>query len=378
MQVAHKYSLLTILSFSQFALSLVACGGESRDALEGSGGLGGAPFLASASGGSVPTLGQGSGGLLANPPEVPVCETASSPTGSTPAAYYGPLRIRDGKVVSARNCQPVQLQGLSFFWSNSGWGQEYWWSKEHVTDFVQNWKVELLRAAMGVDDQGGLLSDENNKWRLMAVVDAAIEQGIYVIIDFHSHHAHEHTDVAKSFFREMAEKYGAYDNVLFEIYNEPLDSTSWETIKAYANEVIPVIREHSNNLIIVGTRQWSQRVDEAADSPLTFDNVAYTYHFYVSQHGSDVMGYAKKALEKRLPLFVTEWGFWGPTSGGDTGISGDAWMSFLDENSISSAAWAISTKDEPASLFYGDSSSLRDAGAFIQPRILLHANAAPY
>ena len=43
----------------------------------------------------------------------------------------------------------------------------------------------------------------------------------------------------------------------------------------------PVIRSHAKNaIIIVGTPNWSQYVDEAADSPLTgYSNIMYALHF---------------------------------------------------------------------------------------------------
>ena len=42
---------------------------------------------------------------------------------------------------------------------------------------------------------------------------------------------------AKEFFAEMAEKYADYNNVLYEICNEPNGGTSWSDIKSYAEAV---------------------------------------------------------------------------------------------------------------------------------------------
>ena len=42
-----------------------------------------------------------------------------------------------------------------------------------------------------------------------------------------------------------------------------------------------VIQNDSDAIIIVGTPTWSQDVDKAAASPLSYDNAMYALHFYV-------------------------------------------------------------------------------------------------
>ena len=71
---------------------------------------------------------------------------------------------------------------------------------------------------MGVEDSGGYLDDKNsNLNRIKTIIDAAIKEGVYVIIDWHSHHAEDYTDEAVAFFKDMATLYGSYDNVIYEI-----------------------------------------------------------------------------------------------------------------------------------------------------------------
>lgn len=105
-----------------------------------------------------------------------------------------------------------------------------------------------------------------------------------VIIDWHDHNAEDHEEEAAEFFRKAAQKYGNVPNVIFEIYNEPIRQNWSETIKPYHERIVSVIREHSSNLIVLGTRTWSQDVDEAAEDPVHGENLAYTIHFYANTH----------------------------------------------------------------------------------------------
>ena len=59
---------------------------------------------------------------------------------------------------------------------------------------------------MGIEDPGGYIDNkQSNKERLQTVVNSAIDEGIYVIIDWHSHNAEDHLEEAKIFFQEMAQ-----------------------------------------------------------------------------------------------------------------------------------------------------------------------------
>jgi hypothetical protein len=269
---------------------------------------------------------------------------SSASYGVTPA---GPLSVSGNKIVNS-NGDPVSFAGMSFFWSNDGWGGMDYYNVDCVNWLVSDWEVTIVRAAMGVEDSGGYIdSPTNNKNRLITVVDAAIAAGIYVIIDWHSHHAENNQSAAISFFQEMATTYGGYDNVIYEIYNEPWGSKSWSgTVKPYSEAVIAAIRAiDSDNLIIVGSPEWSQRVDLCASDPITgYSNLAYTVHFYPDMgHTQWLRDRCTAAMNSGIALMATEWG------DGSPGSEIDTWMAYLASNGISHMNWAVNDKNESLS-----------------------------
>jgi hypothetical protein len=268
---------------------------------------------------------------------------------ATAQGTVAPLSTHDNKVLIGG--QPGSVSGSSFFWSNAGWGGERFYNAQAVAWLKRDWNAGIVRAAMGVDAPGGYLTDASNRQRVVTLVDAAIANDMYVIIDWHSHHAEQYRAQAVAFFQDMARMYGHRDNVIYEIYNEPLDVSWADTVKPYAEAVIGAIREiDPDNLIVVGTPHWSQDVDVAAADPITgYANIAYALHFYAGTHGQALQNKAQVALDKGVPLFVTEWGT--VSANGDGAVAeGEtaAWMAFLKANHISNVNWSITDKAEGA------------------------------
>ncbi len=262
---------------------------------------------------------------------------------------HGLLEVNGNKIVN-KNDEPVSLAGNSFFWSNDGWGGEKYYRSEVVSWLKDDWNTTIVRASMGVEDPGGYLDNKTaNKDRVKIIVEAAIDQGIYVVIDWHSHHAEDHLDEAIIFFEEIASLYGDYDNVIYEIYNEPLDISWSETIKPYAISVISAIRAiDPDNLIVVGTPEWSQRIDLAAADPIIeFSNIAYTLHFYTVYHHQWLRDRASEALDDGIAIFVSEWG-----SIGYSLVDPEAndWMTWCFTNKIIHCNWAVNDKEEEWSI----------------------------
>jgi len=243
--------------------------------------------------------------------------------------------------------------GNSFFWSNTGWGAEKYYNADVVKWLKEDWNSKIVRAAMGVEDNGGYLTDPSgNIARVKAVVDAAIAEDIYVIIDWHSHNAEKYPNEAVSFFQQMAQTYGKSNNVIYEIYNEPIGANWSNDIKPYAETVIAAIREiDPDNVIVVGTPFYSQNVDAAAADPITgYDNIAYTLHFYSGSHAQELRNKALAALNAGIPLFVTEWG--SVNANGDGGVDAaetNNWINFMKEHKLTHLNWSVHDKQEGAS-----------------------------
>lgn len=285
----------------------------------------------------------------------------ASPKDTTPVAQHGQLSV-SGRHIVDQHGEITSLAGPSFFWSNTGWGQERFYTKGAVETFATDWNAGIIRVAMGAQGSGNYLEDEaGNIDRIVTVINAAIQHDLYVIIDWHSHRAEQDIEDAKLFFTAIAEAYGETPNIIYEIYNEPLDTANWATtVKPYAEDLIRTIRAvDPDNLIIVGTPSWDQDVDVAADNPITGQsNILYALHFYAASHKSDLRKKAQYAIDKGLPLILSEWGT--VTYNGDGYMDKKStlkWMKFARENGLSHLNWSVSDKDETASLFKRGASS---------------------
>ena len=135
----------------------------------------------------------------------------------------------------------------------------------------------VVRLAMYTEEYNGYCSgDAKNRSDLKKLIKKGVKLAkkhkMYVIVDWHilsDGNPNSHKKEAKAFFKEMSREFKGYNNVIYEICNEPNNGTSWKEIKSYAKSVISTIRENDKKaVIVVGTPTWSQDVDQAAADPI--------------------------------------------------------------------------------------------------------------
>lgn len=268
----------------------------------------------------------------------------------------GALHVEGARLLGS-NGEPVQLKGLSTH--GLAWFPDYV-NEEFFQELHTEWKANVVRLAMYTEESGGYCSDGDREYLKELIqngVKYADSQDMYVIIDWHilsDADPNIHLDEAKAFFDEMSAEYAGEEHVLYEICNEPNGGTGWSQIKSYAEEVISVIRANDKDaVILVGTPNWSQFVDEAAADPITgYGNIMYTLHFYAATHTEDLRERLSRTVESGLPVFVSEYGICDASGNGAVDEAQAAqWIELLNRYGISYVAWNLSNKAETSAVF---------------------------
>ena len=288
-------------------------------------------------------------------------ESTSGNAGKSPVglaaspAKTGALHV-EGTRLMGGNGEPIQLKGISTH--GLAWFSDYI-NEACFRELRQEWNANVIRLAMYTAESGGYCTGGNKEQLKNLVRDGvrfAAAQDMYVIIDWHilsDSNPNTYKEEAKAFFAEVSDEYKDENHVLYEICNEPNGNTSWKDIKAYAEEIIEVIRSNDKDaVILVGTPNWSQYVDQAAADPITgYDNIMYTLHFYAATHKDDLRGKMVSAVEAGLPVFVSEYGICDASGNGaiDKGQA-DQWVKVMDSYGISYVAWNLSNKGETSAI----------------------------
>ena len=269
---------------------------------------------------------------------------ASAPPGS-PVAAHGALSVEGNRIVGEHG-NPVTLRGMSLFWSQ--WAPQYY-TAETVDWLATDWKVTAVRAAIAAEGNDSVHQHFDREFaKASRVIDAAVGQGLYVIVDWHAHRSYP--EEAERFLVAIARKYGHLPNLIYEPFNEPLrDGVDWSRdVKPYHERMIGAVRTiDPDNLFIVGSPSWSQDVDIAAADPLRHENVAYTLHYYAATHKQDLRDKGDAALAQGAALLITEFGTVEATGNGPLDYAeSEAWWDWAEARGIGWMAWSIGDRDE--------------------------------
>lgn len=274
---------------------------------------------------------------------------------AAPINDIGALKVV-GSEIQGANGQPAQLMGMSFYHGQHKAGRDFV-KRSVVESLAKDWRASVIRIPMmyssesGTSGGNGYDQDPTNSVKMVdSIVQAAIDYGIYVLVDWHEVSTIGHQTEAIAFFTDIAQRWGTYPNVIYEVFNEPTTS-SWTEIKTYSAAVTQAIREKDpDNLIIVGTRMWSQQIVEAAKDPLKgsdgklMSNVAYVLHFYASEEDHQKLrARADSAMALGIALYVSEWGNSNASGGGNLNTNYmDTYMNWMLEKKLSWCNWSLS------------------------------------
>lgn len=302
----------------------------------------------------------------------------------TPFEDHGRLRVC-GTKLCGEDGQPVQLRGMSTHGTQ--------WYADCVTGasldvLATDWGADVLRVSTYVQEDGYASDPEYFTDLASRIIDQATARGMYVIVDWHMLDPGDprvNADLATRFFTAITKRHGGQDNVLYEIANEP-SGVSWQAIKSYAEEIIPVVRAGDPDaVVLVGTRGWSSLgVSEGADAseivadPVDADNIMYTFHFYAASHGASYLRVLSRAAEE-LPVFVTEFGTQEASGDGANDFAmAQRYLDLMARKDIGWVNWNYSDDSRSGAVFtpgtcaaeeWGDSGALKRAGVWIRDRI---------
>ena len=305
-----------------------------------------------------------------SPSAVPTAAPSPAAPTATPAAEssflgtHGALSVNGTDLVD-QNGEKIQLYGVSTH--GLAWFPQYV-NEDGFRTLHEDWKINCVRLALYTDEYGGYANDgdkENLKNLIRNGIAYATNQDMYVIVDWHVLNDRDpdvHKADALAFFEEIASEYADYTNIIYEICNEPNGYATWESVKNYANEVIPVIRAHDEDaVILVGSPTWSQDIDKAAADPLDFDNVMYTLHFYADTHRDDLRSRLETCVSNGLPVFISEFGTCDASGNGANNFDQTSkWLELAEKYNISFFSWSLCNKAETSALISSSCSKTAD------------------
>lgn len=296
------------------------------------------------------------------------------------------LSIKGNQVFSNNN--PIFLRGVAVGDPHSR--QTVY--QRNINDYAvikNQWKANIVRLSV---HPGAYRSDEKSVNKILDdEIKAARSNGMYVIIDWHvigfpngwykpwawgdqhyySYDTNFHT--ASEFWKSMAVEYRNDRGIIFELWNEPADQNKidWQKIKPYMQRLHDIIRANgAQNIIIAPGVYWTYDLRGIKNSPLQGENIGYVWHTYPGSGKYLSWSTALDGLEKKYPIFVTEWGFSTNPNGNqhhysDINSYPKDFKNFLLNKNLNFTAWCWHNPWDPRMFDY-DWKTLTDFGSFVK------------
>ena len=220
---------------------------------------------------------------------------AGSPETARPSVN-GRLHVEGTQLVDAAG-KAVQLRGVSTH--GLTWFPDFL-NESLFGQLSADWNCSLIRLAMYSEQYCGPEGEESLAL-MRKGIDLAIRSDLYVLVDWHilkDGDPNENREAAAAFFDRIAAEYADCPNLIFEICNEPNGGTDWGMVKAYSETIIPVIRKHiPDAVILIGTPEFDRNLGDPLLRPLEYDNVMYVLHFYAASHREGLLAELRTAVE---------------------------------------------------------------------------------
>ncbi|EZH74616.1 hypothetical protein ATO12_12685 [Aquimarina atlantica] len=305
----------------------------------------------------------------------------------------GQLQVKGLKLCNQYG-NPIQLRGMSthgIHWFESCYNEA------SLDALANDWDADVLRISLYVQEGGYETDPAGFTAKVAKMINMATDRGMYALVDWHQLTPGDpnfNTDKAKTFFTNIATQFKDYNNIIYDICNEPNGSdVTWPKIKNYAEAIIPVIRAiDADAPILIGTHAWAslgismgKSAKDIVDNPLTFPNIMYTFHFYAASHKDAYYNELDWASD-RLPIFVTEFGSQNYSGEGPNDfVMTQKYLDLLRRKKISWTNWNYSDDFRSGAVWKTGTcasgkwtdANLKEAGKWIKDKILNPADDFP-
>ena len=300
-----------------------------------------------------------------------------------------PLKVNGNQILNSRN-EPVLLRGVNaacLEWSSDGEGHIL----ETIRVAIDDWNCNIIRLPLSQDRWFGKAPEQNDggtAYRALVkkAVDLCSSKGCYIILDLHWSDVNEwgqnigqHSMPDRNsiiFWKDCAAIYANHPAVIFDLYNEPHDTT-WDVwlnggkindrpngpdlpVKEYEavgmQEMLDTVRSTgAKNVIIAGGLAFSYDLDGILEGrqlkDQTGNGVIYANHAY-DYFGESIFTWIANMKEAtaKFPVIVSEFGWSGGPNrhrewwgNNPSSALNDDWLLHLlvgiQENNWSFVAW---------------------------------------